>query len=264
MSAASIHPNIPALQMVAVTVGAREDLRIAVLEDVHWSVAPGDYWVIGGMNNSGKSDLLALAAGLTPAQRGSYRLFGHDMPGEVGGQERLRVGLVFDGGKPFHQLTIEENVMLPLRYHRAAGESEPAERAREIMELTGLSPWAGRMPGTIGRAWEKRLGLARALVLQPEVLLLDDPLGGLDARHIDWWLNFLEKLSAGHPYLHGRPMTLAIAAHNLQPWRDKSVWLAVLQNKRFAPLGRCSELSSVAEPLVHELLLEKRRTEPSV
>ena len=55
-------------------------------------------------------------------------------------------------------------------------------------------------------------------------------------------------------------MTLAIAAHNLQPWRNKSVWLAVLQHKRFVPLGRCSELSSVAEPLVRELLLEKAMT----
>ncbi len=257
MNAASVNQNIPAIEMVAVTVGAREDLSIAILRDVHWSVATGDYWVIGGMHNSGKSDFLALVAGLTPVQQGAYRLFGHNMLAEVGAQERLRVGLVFDGGKPFHHLTIAENVMLPLRYHRAAGESEPAERAREIIELTGLSPWAGRMPGTIGRAWEKRLGLARALVLQPEVLLLDDPLGGLDARHINWWLNFLENLSSGHPYLHGRPMTLVIAAHNLQPWRNKPVCLAVLQHKRFVPLGRHSELSSVAEPLVQELLLEK-------
>ncbi len=260
MSAASVHQNVPAIEMVAVTVGTREDLSITVLEDVHWSVAAGQYWLIGGMNSSGKSDFLALAAGLTPAQQGSYRLFGHPMPAELGADHRLRVGLVFDGGKPFHQLTIAENVLLPLRYHRAAGESEPAERAREIMELTGLSPWAGQMPGSIGRAWEKRLGLARALVLKPEVLLLDDPLGGLDARHIDWWLNFLEKLSSGHPYLHGRPMTLAIAAHNLQPWRNRSVWLAVLQDKRLVPLGRCSGLSSVAEPLVQELLLEKAMT----
>jgi ABC-type transporter Mla maintaining outer membrane lipid asymmetry ATPase subunit MlaF len=260
MSADSVNQNIPAIEMVAVTVGSREDLSITVLEDVHWSVAPGDYWVIGGMHDSGKSDFLALAAGLTPPRQGSYRLFGQQMSVEVEAQERLRIGLVFDGGKPFHQLTIAENVMLPLRYHRAAGEAEPAERAREIIELTGLSPWAGRMPGTIGRAWEKRVGLARALVLQPEVLLLDDPLGGLDARHIDWWLNFLENLSSGHPYLHGRPMTLAIAAHNLQPWRNKSVWLAVLQDKRFVALGRHSELSSVAEPLVHELLLDKAMT----
>jgi len=260
MSATSVKQNIPAIEMVAVTVGAREDLCVPVLEDVHWSVAPGDYWLIGGMHNSGKSDFLALAAGLTLAQKGAYRLFGQPMPSRVGGRERLRIGLVFDGGKQFHRLTIAENVALPLRYHGAIGEADTADRAREILELTGLSPWADRMPGTTGRAWEKRLGLARALVLQPEVLLLDDPLGGLDSRHINWWLSFLEKLSSGHPFLGQRPMTLAIASHNLQPWRNQAVCLAVLQHKRFVPLGRCAELSSVAEPLVRELLLEKART----
>jgi ABC-type transporter Mla maintaining outer membrane lipid asymmetry ATPase subunit MlaF len=260
MSASSIKQNIPAMEMVSVTVGARQDLSVPVLEDVDWLAAPGDYWLIGGMHNSGKSDFLAMAAGLTPAQKGAYRLFGQPMPGEVGGRERLRVGLVFDGGKPFHQLTIAENIMLPLRYHRATGEAEAVERTREILELTELSPWGGRMPGTVGRAWEKRLGLARALVLQPEVLLLDDPLGGLDSRHINWWMSFLEELSSGHPYLGQQPMTLAIAAHNLQPWRNRAVCLAVLQHKRFVPLGYCSELSSVAEPLVRELLLEKVAT----
>jgi phospholipid/cholesterol/gamma-HCH transport system ATP-binding protein len=260
MSAASVKQNVPAIEMAAVTVGARDDLGVAVLEDVHWSVAPGDYWVIGGMHNSGKSDFLALAGGLTPAVKGDYRLFGHEMPGEVGGRERLRAGLVFDGGRPFHRLTIAENVALPLRYHHATGESDPAERAREMLELTGLSPWAGRMPGTIGRAWEKRLGLARALVLQPEILFLDDPLGGLDSRHIDWWLSFLEELSSGHPLLGGRPMTLVMAAHDLRPWRNQAVSLALLQHKRFVPLGRGAELSQVSDPLLRELLLEKAPT----
>src|SRR5580658_2641619 len=141
MPAAQNQQISPVMEMTAVTVSSREDLHVSVLEDVDWKVAPGEYWVIGGMHNSGKSDLLSLAAGLNPPQKGAYRLFGALMPGDLGGPERSRVGLVFDGGKPFHRLTIEENIELPLRYHQVAGESFTAERTREILELTGLSPW---------------------------------------------------------------------------------------------------------------------------
>jgi ABC-type transporter Mla maintaining outer membrane lipid asymmetry ATPase subunit MlaF len=254
MSATENQQNIPAIEMTGVTVSAREDLRLSVLEDVDWKVMPGEYWVVGGMHNSGKSDLLSLTAGLNPPQQGSYRLFGALMPGELGGPERSRVGLVFDGGKPFHRLSIAENIELPLRYHHVAGEYVTAERTREILELTGLSPWAERQPGTIGRSWEKRLGLARALVLRPELLLLDDPLGGLDSRHLSWWMNFLDELCAGHPFLGNRPVAIVVAAHNLQPWQHRKVHLAVLKRKRFEALGACSDMSSLADSLVRELL----------
>jgi ABC-type transporter Mla maintaining outer membrane lipid asymmetry ATPase subunit MlaF len=259
MSAASDQQSVPVLEMSAVSVGARRDLRRLVLEEVNWSVAPGDYWVIGGMHNSGKSDFLATAAGLSPPQAGVCRVFGTPLPlqGEEGGRQRLRIGLVFDGGKPFHRLSVAENIALPLRYHPGIGGADPAERAREILELTELAPWAGQMPGTIGWAWEKRLGLARALVLKPELLLLDNPLGGLDSRHIHWWMGFLDKLSAGHPFLDNRPMTLVMAGGNLRPWRHRPLCLAVLQHQRFVSLGRRSDLLTVPEPLVRELLLEE-------
>jgi ABC-type transporter Mla maintaining outer membrane lipid asymmetry ATPase subunit MlaF len=259
MSAPYLQPSVPVIEMNAVSVSARHDLRSRVLEDVHWTVAPGEYWVIGAMHNSGKSDLLWTAAGLMPPQQGACSLFGGRLPleGEQGRRQRLRVGLVFDGGRPFHRLDVSENIALPLRYHRGAGEPDAAGRVREILDLTELAPWAGRMPGTIGWAWEKRLGLARALVLKPELLLLDNPLDGLDSRHTRWWVGFLDQLSAGHPFLDKRPMTLVVACGNLRPWRNRPICLAVLQHKRFVPLGRQSNLLTVPEPLVRELLLEE-------
>ena len=69
------------------------------------------------------------------------------------------------------------------------------EKVEALLELTELSPWAESRPGALGRNWQKRVGLARALALEPDVLLLDNPLGGLDLRHTQWWLNFLGQLS---------------------------------------------------------------------
>jgi phospholipid/cholesterol/gamma-HCH transport system ATP-binding protein len=256
--------NVPAMAMAGVTIGAHDDLTVPVVENVDWTVAPGEYWVIGGMHDSGKSSFLATAAGLNPVQKGIYRLFGRQVPSETTNQMHLPVGLVFEAGRPFHRLTVAENVALPLRYHYVAGESDIAGRTQEILDLTGLLPWADRMPGTIGRAWGKRLGLARALVLQPELLLLDDPLGGLDSRHTNWWMNFLDELSSGHPFLAKRPIALVVAAHRLQPWRERAVCLAVLDQKRFVPLGRRAGLSTATEPFVRELLLEAAAGPPSI
>ena len=127
---------------------------------------------------------------------------------------------------------------------------------QKLLELTGLSAWANSMPGELGRNWQKRVGLARALILQPEVLLLDTPLNGLDLRHINWWLNFLGQLSAGHDFMNGRRMTLVVTAEDLRPWKNLAGHFAILQKKRFIVLGHCPKLAGHPEPLVNELLAE--------
>jgi len=259
MDDAASHPNIPALELTALSVESRQDPGSAVLENVNWSVGAGEYWVLAGMHSAGKSDFLAMLAGLAPPLRGGFRLFGREMPA-TGGQflsERLRIGLVFDGGLLFQNLTIEENVALPLRYHRGLARGDIGNSVKTILEETGLSPWAGRLPGTVGRAWQKRAGLARALVLQPEVLLLDNPLGGVDSRHLQWWLGALDRLSAGRGFLEGRPMTLVVATDDLRPWRNRAAHFALLQKRRFSPLGRQPQLTGLADPLVRELLAEQ-------
>src|ERR1019366_797875 len=80
----------------------------------------------------------------------------------------------------------------------------------ELLECTELTRWAESTPGTLRRNWQKRAGLARALALKPEVLLVDNPLAGLDPRDIHWWLGFLDQLSKGHTVMQGRPMTLVV------------------------------------------------------
>ena len=151
---------------------------------------------------------------------------------------------------------ILENIALPLRYHRGHSREENADRVQRMLELTGLSEWADRMPSAVGRSWRKRAGLARALILKPEILLLDHPLGGIDLRDAAWWLGFLEQLSTDHGFMEGRRMTLAITVEDLRPWRNFAGQFAILKEHRFKPLGHCRELTGHAEPLVKELLAE--------
>jgi ABC-type transporter Mla maintaining outer membrane lipid asymmetry ATPase subunit MlaF len=248
----------PVIEMRGVRIGALTDPRATMLEGVDWTVAAGDYWVIAGMQGSGKSDLMSTTAGLIAPQGGTYRLFGHEMPifeGELL-KERLRVGLVFDGGQLFHNLTVAENVALPLKYHRNLPAKEAEERIRKVLELTNLLDWADSTPGAIGRNLKKRTGLARALMLEPEVLLLDNPLGGLDLRQLSWWLGFLEELSKGHSFLGGRPTTLIATADDLRPWRERARQYAMLQDKKFIQLGSKADLAMNTQPMVKELLAE--------
>ena len=246
----------PALEMRGVAVNSMRDPDAVVMEDVNWSVAPGDFWVIGGLQGSGKSDFMLTTGGLMAPAAGAYWFQGEEMPifEENRLSERLRLGFVFDGGQLFNHLTVLENVALPLRYHRNLSRAGAESEVRTLLELTELAPWADSTPGAIARSWQKRAGLARALMLRPEVLLLDNPLAGLDWRHRRWWLNFLVQLSQGHEWLRGRPATLIVAAADLSPWRGCARQFAILKNRRFAVIGSWDQVEASPDESVRELL----------
>ena len=103
-------------------------------------------------------------------------------------------------------------------------------------------------------ALQKRVGLARALVLRPELLLVDDPLTGLDPRNTNWWLGFMDALSRGHPLLTGQPMTLVVTTTDLRPWKGHARQFAVLKDQKLSVLGSWSQLENATDELVRELL----------
>jgi len=248
--------NIPAIAMRGVNVAAMRDASFTVVEDVNWSVAPGEFWVVAGQEHSGKSDLLMLAAGLMPPGAGACELFGCDTRnfGEAETAERLRVGFIFQGGHLFNQLTLMENVALPLRYQKNLPAAEAEREARVLLDSMELLPLADVTPANIAANWRQRGALARALILQPEVLLLDNPLAGLGARHRQWWLRFLARLSQGHESWNGRPMTIVVAADDLRPWQHARRKFALLHEKKFIPLGAWNEVEAATDPQVRELL----------
>jgi len=232
------------------------DTSFVVLEDVSWSVAPGEFWTVAGQPYSGKSDLLMLAAGLMAPLRGECKLFGTDTRtfGEAKLAERLHVGLVFAGGQMFNQLTIRENVALPLQYHYDLTPAAVAQAVATLLERLELTPLADLMPVNVSDPWRQRAALARALVLKPKVLLLDNPLAGLGARHLHWWLRLLDQLSRGCDWCGGQPMTVVATTDDLRPWRNPTRKFALLRDKNFSPLGFWNEVETTHDPVVKELL----------
>jgi ABC-type transporter Mla maintaining outer membrane lipid asymmetry ATPase subunit MlaF len=253
--------NPAVIEMRDASLASPRDASPVVVK-MNWSVQPGEFWVIAGQQHSGKSDLLMHAAGLLMPAGGSCRVFGCETNsfGEAQMAERLRVGFVFAGGKLFNQLTIAENVALPLRYQKNLTAAEAARPAEVLLELLELTPFANATPFNVATNFRQRAALARALILQPELLLLDQPLAGLGARHRQWLLKFLDQLWAGHEFFGGRPMTIVVTTDDLRAWPHPQRKFAVLHEQTFSVLGSWRELETGRHAALKELLAEPVET----
>jgi ABC-type transporter Mla maintaining outer membrane lipid asymmetry ATPase subunit MlaF len=251
-----MNENEIVIEMRDVRIGTMRDAGELVLDKVDWSVARGEFWIIAGYQHSGKSDFLMTTAGLMPPVDGCYKFFGSETEifDESRLPDRLRMGFVFTGEQLFHDMTIAENVALPLQYHKNLSMTQAVKAIDELLELTELKPVADVTPANLPRSWHKRAGLARALALQPEILLLDNPLGGLDTRHAHWWLLFLDQLWRGHKLLDKKPLTVIATTDDLRPWRNDALRFAMLKDERFIPLGSWKQVVAADEPVVKELL----------
>jgi ABC-type transporter Mla maintaining outer membrane lipid asymmetry ATPase subunit MlaF len=248
----------PVIEFEDAAIGPHPAGGGAVIEDVCWRVARGDWWVVGGLQWTGKSTFLATAGGIQRPMSGAHRLFGREtggLPEDALLEQRLRVGMVFDqGGRLFGHLNIAENVALPLCYHEDCALEEALERVAGLMELLDLTRLARALPDRISRDWRQRVGLARALALRPEVLLLDNPLAGLPPRERVWWLDLLDRLHAGHEALGQRPLTLVSSTDDFHPWADHGRQFLLIHDRRCRELGGRADLRGCSESIVRELL----------
>jgi ABC-type transporter Mla maintaining outer membrane lipid asymmetry ATPase subunit MlaF len=249
-------PENTLIELRDVTVTTMRDNSFVVLENVDWRVAREEFWVVAGQQHSGKSDLVLLAAGLIPPLSGEFQLFGQDPQNfdETHLKERLRIGVVLEAAQLFSHLTIAENIALPLRYHKNLAAAEAEAETKSLLDLMELSPLADVTPANVAASWRHRAALARALIMRPELLLLDNPLAGLASRHVYWWVRFLDKLWRGHEFFGGRPVTIAATTDDLRPWKNARRKFALLHEKKFIPLGFWNEVETADDAAVKELL----------
>jgi ABC-type transporter Mla maintaining outer membrane lipid asymmetry ATPase subunit MlaF len=244
--------------MNGVCVCTFQDPDFCVLKDINWTVAAGEFWVVGAPHDSGKTDFLMTTAGLLPPFSGSYKFYGNytRIFDDSRLADRLRMGVVFEQSQLFHYLTVAENVALPVAYHQNLDVRSAIAAIDDLLEIMELKPIADVHPPDLPQSWHKRAGLARALALRPDILLADNPLGALDSRHCHWWRRFLDQLSLGHKWLSQKPMTIVVTTDDFRHWRGDRFRFALLKDERFVPIGSWNQLVSSNEPVVKELLAD--------
>ena len=154
-----------------------------ILNHVSLDIQQGETMVILGGNGTGKSTLLRQMVRLESPTSGHIYIKGHDvchMPEEEFNQIRRRMGMLFQSAALFNSMTIEDNVSLPLRELTKLEDPTIRIMTRIKLDLVGLSGFEGFMPSQLSGGMKKRAGLARALAMDPEILLFDEPSAGLD------------------------------------------------------------------------------------
>jgi sulfate transport system ATP-binding protein len=203
------------------------------LEDVTLSVETGSLTALLGPSGSGKSTLLRIVAGLEQPDSGSVRLDGEDVTGMP--PQARGVGFVFQHYAAFKHMTVRKNVAFGLEIRRRP-KAEIAERVDELLELVQLRGLADRYPAQLSGGQRQRMALARALAVEPGVLLLDEPFGALDARVRKELRRWLRRL---HDEQH---VTTVIVTHDQEEAMDVADEIALMHAGRIEQVGGPREL----------------------
>jgi len=221
-----------------------------VLRNLSFAIPPGRAFCLLGRSGTGKSVTLRHIAGLVRPDDGQVFVGGHDVAALSApdlARVRTGIGFLFQNAALFDSLTVGENVAFPVRRHTRLPESEIVARAHARLAAVGLEHDYHKMPGHLSGGMRKRAGLARAMALDPGLLLVDEPSAGLDpitAAEIDELL--LERKRAG--------TTLVVVTHNIPGARRLADEIAVLDDGRILESGTVAALDASANPLVQTFM----------
>ncbi len=221
--------------------------KATVLKDINLEVKPGEIFCIMGPSGSGKSVLLKHIAGLEHATSGEVRIGEYDA-GDPATRDKVHLALVFQAGALFNSLTVYDNLALYPREHRLCKESGIRERVMNALTILSLEKAANKFPSELSGGMKKRVAIARALVMEPQLLLYDEPTSELDpvmSATISEIIATLREQTAVTSIVvtHDRLLAMSIA--------DR---IAFIIDGRIKATGRPEEFKNPADPAIANFL----------
>ena len=222
-----------------------------VLDGVTFEIRPGSGFVILGRSGTGKSVTLRHMVGLVRPDEGQVWIGGDEISALRGtelSRVRRRIGFLFQAGALFDSISVGENVAFPLRRHTKLADREIRSRAAAKLAAVGLEREYDKMPAALSGGMRKRVGLARALALDPAILLVDEPSAGLDpitADEIDNLLGDLKEQGG---------VTLVVVTHNIPSARRLGDELVMLHEGRIVARGTPADMDASTDALVRAFM----------
>jgi putative ABC transport system ATP-binding protein len=200
-----------------------EGMPVRALRGVDFAMVPGEFVAVMGPSGCGKSTLLNLIAGLDTPSEGEISIAGEPLAGkdenELARMRRRHIGIVFQFFNLLEGMTCLENVALPAMI-AGASRKQAERRARDILDLLGLSDKGGSVPGVLSGGQRQRLAIARALANQPTMLLADEPTGALDSAGGAEVMELFRRLHAG-----GQAILLVTHDQEVAAAASRIVWM---------------------------------------
>ncbi len=244
----------PVVQIAGLwSVFGEGDDAFAVHEDLHLTVQRGEMLSLVGGSGTGKTVLLRQILGLLEPARGSVTVLGRPASEMCGEGAASRVGMLFQQGALFSAFNVIDNIAFALREQGTLPDALVCDAAMVKLQMVGLKPeHATRMPADLSGGMVKRVALARALIMDPPLLLLDEPTAGLDPNGADEFCKLLHELHAA------LGLTMVMVTHDLDTLFALSSRVAVLADKHVITTGLATEVAHFAHPFVEHFFLGDR------